>query len=285
MCRLEFDGFSWECPSCHTIPPLIEGYMAFAPELNDASDGFEAGYFARLAQLEAENFWFRPRNRLIIWALRRYFSEAKNFFEIGCGTGFVLSGVEGAFPQLSVYGSDIFREGLAYAAERLKSAELFQMDARKIPFKDEFDVIGAFDVLEHIKEDGIVLSQMCQAVRQGGGIILTVPQHPFLWNQYDEYSRHVRRYTSRELRRKVEQAGFKVQRMSSFVSFLLPLMAISRLKKKRKTDSKYDALAELKTNGPVNMMLERVLDMERAIIRLGFSFPAGGSLLLIAYKA
>jgi SAM-dependent methyltransferase len=195
----------------------------------------------------------------------------------------VISGVEGTFPQLSVYGSDAFSEGLAYAAERLKNAELFQMDAREIPFKDEFDVIGAFDVLEHIKEDGTILSQVCQAVRQGGGIILTVPQHPFLWSRYDEDICHVRRYTYRDLRRKVEIAGFKVQRMSSFVSLLFPLMVISRWNKWR-PDSEFDVLAGLNTSGLMNMLLEKVLDIERAFIRLGLSFPVGGSLLLIAYK-
>jgi SAM-dependent methyltransferase len=59
-------------------------------------------------------------------------------------------------------------------------AVLFQMDARKIPFESEFDVIGAFDVLEHIEEDEKALAQIFHAVLPGGGLILTVPQHRFL---------------------------------------------------------------------------------------------------------
>lgn len=282
-CGAKYDSSGWVCPSCHTAPELIEGYPALSPELAESCEGFKADYFAQLACLEPNNFWFRSRNRLIIWALQRYFAEAKKFFEIGCGTGFVLSGIENALPYLSLYGSEIYSIGLVYAGKRLKSAELFQMDASRIPFENEFDLIGAFDVLEHIEEDELVLSQMYQAVRQNGGIILTVPQHPFLWSQVDVYACHVRRYKAWEMKVKVERAGFKVIRMTSFVSLLLPLMLGSRLIK-RKPDRKYDSLSELKLGRLTNVFLGKVLDLEHILIKSGFSLPFGGSLLLIARK-
>ena len=99
---------------------------AFAPELALESEGFEAGYFARLAEQEAGNFWFRSRNRLLIWALERYFPNAKNFLEIGCGTGFVLSGLRKAFPNLVLSGSEVFTEGLGFAAARLPGVDCFR---------------------------------------------------------------------------------------------------------------------------------------------------------------
>ena len=282
-CGAKFDNANWQCPSCRHTPEFIGGYPAFSPELATVSDGFKPGYFAQLANLEASNFWFRSRNRLIIRALERYFPEARNFFEIGCGTGFVLSEIESKFPHLSFFGSEVSRTGLAYAGRRLKRAELFQMDARQIPFADEFDVIGAFDVLEHIREDEQVLRQIYQAVRPGGGVILTVPQHPFLWSHQDDYACHVRRYRARELRTRVEAAGFKVVKMTSFVSLLLPIMILSRLKK-RNTAHEFDPMSELKINPLINTLFEKVLDLERWMILLGMSFPAGGSLLLIARK-
>jgi len=283
-CGAKFDSAGWQCPLCQDTPECIEGYPAFSPELATASNGFKPNYFAQLATLEASNFWFRSRNRLIIWALERYFPKAGNFFEIGCGTGFVLSGIESKFPHLSLFGSEIYSAGLAYAGRRLKRAELFQMDARQIPFADEFDVIGAFDVLEHIKEDEQVLRQIYQAVRPGGGVILTVPQHPLLWSHQDDYSCHVRRYRARELKTKVEAAGFRVVKITSFVSLLLPIMIISRLKK-RNPALEYDPMSELKINPLINTLFEKVLDLERWMILLGLSFPAGGSLLLIACKS
>ena len=283
-CGEKFNSLGWICPSCYQAPKIIEDYLAFAPELAEVCDGFESSFFTQLASLEAKNFWFRSRNRLIIWALQRYFPQAKSFLEIGCGTGFVLSGIGQAFPNLALYGSEIFTTGLGFAAQRLSGAELFQMDARKIPFEDEFDVIGAFDVLEHIKEDAIVLEQMYRAIAPQGGIVLTVPQHPFLWSQADAYAHHVRRYRACELKTKVERAGFKILRMTSFISLLLPLMLVSRLRQ-RQPNPEYDATSELSISGWMNASLESVLSLERLAISLGCSFPAGGSLLLIARRS
>jgi len=157
------------------------------------------------------------------------------------------------------------------------------MDARCIPFEHEFDVIGAFDVLEHIAEDDGVLSEMFRAVKPGGGIMLTVPQHPFLWSYKDESSYHKRRYTRGKLVKKVERTGFEIIRVTSFVSFLLPLMLLARLRQ-RKPKEDYDPMAELKISGYLNALLEKVLAFERILIKSGFSLPVGGSLLVIARR-
>src|SRR5882672_11415009 len=178
-CAKAFDHASPQCPFCLFEPKRVNGHLAFAPELAADSKGFEAHYFGPLAEMEAGNFWFRSRNRLLIWALQRYFPEARNFLEIGCGTGFVLSGVRKALPELALCGSEVFSAGLSFAAERLPGVELFQMDARRIPFREEFDVVGAFDVLEHVEEDEEILFQMYQATRKRGGILVTVPHHLF----------------------------------------------------------------------------------------------------------
>jgi SAM-dependent methyltransferase len=248
--------------------------------LAEQSEGFEAEFFHSLFELEGSNFWFRSRNRLLVWSLQRYFPEARNFLEIGCGTGYVLSGIRRAFSELSLSGSEIYTAGLAFAAERLPGVELFQMDARLMPFKEEFDVIGAFDVLEHVSEDDQVLSQMHQATRKGGGIMLTVPHHPFLWSQADDYAHHVRRYTARELIDKVNRAGFEVTRTTSFVSLLLPLMLLSRLRQRRK----YNPMSEFEISSLVNAVFEKTLHVERTMIRAGLNLPVGGSLLLVARR-
>ncbi|MFH1540163.1 MAG: class I SAM-dependent methyltransferase [bacterium] len=257
--------------------------MAFSPEAADSAESFKTDYFKELADLEASSFWFCSRNRLIIWALNRYFPDANSFFETGCGTGFVLSGIGKARPEMSLFGSDLFSSGLKFASERIKHADLFQMDARHIPFENEFDVIGAFDLLEHVEEDTLVLSEIYKALRAGGGVVLTVPQHAFLWSHADEYACHCRRYGARELRAKVRLAGFNVVKDTSFVTFLMPLMLAARLLKRR-PDTNDGAIPELKIRGIVNTVLQKVMDFERAFIRAGIRLPAGGSLLLIARK-
>jgi len=257
--------------------------MLFAPEIARGSTGFNPSYYAELARLEAGNFWFRARNRLILQTLRKFFPDARRFLEVGCGTGYVLSGVARNFPHMALVGSELFPQGLAFAASRVPHAAMIQMDATAIPFEREFDVIGAFDVLEHVEEDERVLAQMHQAVADGGGIILTVPQHRFLWSRQDEYACHVRRYSAKELRDKVERAGFSVTRMTSFVTFLLPLMYLAR-RRKRSADMDFDPLEELRIGGLMNFALGAVLRIESGLIGLGVSLPAGGSLLMIAMK-
>jgi SAM-dependent methyltransferase len=282
-CGEPVDNYGRPCPFCSYQAKKIDGHWAFAPDLAEQNEGFEADYFGRLAELEAGNFWFRSRNQLVIWALQRYFPRAESFMEIGCGTGFVLSGIHRALPKLALCGSEIFAAGLSFAAKRLPAVELFQMDARRIPFREEFDVVGAFDVLEHIEEDEEVLTQMYKATRRRGGILITVPHHPFLWSASDDFARHTRRYKTRELSNKVTKAGFEVLRITSFVSLLLPLLAVSRLKQRFSRDP-FDPSSEFNINSSVNAVLEKILDAERTLIRAGLSLPAGGSLLLVARR-
>lgn len=281
-CGAQMDE-QWKCRTCCRDIERLDGYLAFAPALAQSSTGFRREYFAELAALEEKSFWFRSRNRLIVWALRYYFPDATSFMEVGCGTGYVLAGIKEAFPEMQLCGSEIYTAGLGFAATRADNALLFQMDAREIPFKDEFDVVGAFDVLEHIEEDERVLQQLYRAVIPGGGIVLTVPQHPFLWSQQDEAACHARRYRRHELKQKVEAAGFKVKMTTSFVSLLLPFMLLSRLRG-RVPEEYYDSMAELRLGPVMNSILDGIMNIERALTQWGVRFPAGGSLLLVAGK-
>jgi SAM-dependent methyltransferase len=282
-CDLPYDQLSWECPHCHATPASIGKFIAFAPESANETEGFRSTYFSDLSQLEARNFWFRARNRLIVWAMSRYFRDAASFLEIGCGTGYVLSGVAEAFPEMTLWGSELLSAGLEFAAARVERAHLCQMDARRIPFEGEFDVIGAFDVIEHIVEDEMVLNRVFRAVRPGGGIIISVPQHAFLWSQQDVYACHVRRYSRADMMGKVSRAGF-VERVTSFVTLPFPLLLLSRLRKRVLAD-RFDPLDELRVGYTAGAILERTLSIEQRLIMAGASFPFGGSLLLVGRKA
>lgn len=282
-CLRKFSSVDWRCPNCGSHPARIEQFVSFAPDLASQQVGFPGAGFQDLFELEACNFWFRSRNKLILWAIRRYFAAARKFLEIGCGTGYVLAGIEREFPDLSLSGSELQSTGLHHAARRLQKVELFQMDARNIPFVGEFDLVGCFDVLEHTAEDGVVLSQIFKALQPGGGAMLTVPHHPFLWGPDDEYAQHVRRYTLIELKEKLLSAGFHLLRVTSFVSLLLPLMMASRYWK-RNTKVPYDPKSEFSIGRPANWALEQVLNVERTAVSCGVNFPFGGSLLALAQK-
>lgn len=254
----------------------------FAPDLASANDGFSADFFRTLSSAEEGHFWFRSRNRLLIWALSTRFPHARNLLEIGCGTGYVLAGIHKALPTLACAGSEVFLEGLAFAQSRLPDVPLFQMSALDIPFDSAFDIVGALDVLEHIDDDAGAVREMFRAVRPGGGILVTVPQHRFLWSQMDEHGFHKRRYTREGLVAKLEAAGFCGTRTTSFVSLLLPLMLVARLRPRPRAP--FDPLAEFRLGKTLNTALERVMDLERWLITIGARLPAGGSLLAVAYK-
>ena len=283
-CETRYDRDDWHCPNCGWDSDTVDGFPALAPALAREGEGFKSEFFDELAALEAGNFWFQSRNALIVRVLRRYSANLRSFLEIGCGTGFVLSGIASVFPQAKLTGSEIFSAGIPYAAKRVPTAALMQMDARAIPFESHFDVIGAFDVLEHISEDEKVLAQIHQAIKPGGTTILTVPQHRWLWSKQDEIACHVRRYTAKELRNKVEQAGFVVLYETSFVSLLLPVMWLSRRFGRTGQGEAVERMSELKIGKAANRLVRTVMDVERFFLNLGMRFPAGGSRLLVARR-
>ena len=285
VCNQPYDVPDWICPACGSAPTERNGFLAFAPELDGQSDGFNPEFFRLMVEVEPVHFWFQARNAILMDVMRRHFASPGKVLEIGCGTGFVLSGMRAAFPQVSFSGSDIFTEGLAFTSQRMPGDFLFQMDARRIPFVEEFDLIGAFDVLEHIEEDEAVLAQMFRACKPGGGIVLTVPQHRWLWSRVDDFAHHKRRYTRAELAEKTGRAGFRIEYATSFVSLLLPLMLVSRGLKKSgaNMDEQMEAVG-LKVGRLTNAVLRAIMRVEQGLLRLGLSFPWGGSLLLVARK-
>jgi SAM-dependent methyltransferase len=280
-CGQRFAGERWRCPSCGH-EPSANGYVSFAPELA-ADTVFDPRFFADLAVTEAASFWYRGRNALILWALNRYFPEATSFLEIGCGTGFDLAGIRDHLPHLELAGAELSAVGLEVARGRLPDVPLYQMDARRIPFENAFDVIGAFDILEHIDRDDEVLAQAHQAARPGGGLLLSVPQHRWLWSPLDDVSGHWRRYDRADLLAKLRRVGFTPLRATSFMSLLLPVMALSRLRSRRAGQCD-DPFGELRLGRLTNRVLELVFDVERSMIRAGTSFRLGGSLFVVARK-
>jgi SAM-dependent methyltransferase len=285
-CRGIFHESGWTCSSCGWSPFEISGFPAFEPDLTAEIDHYPKEVYAKLYELENNSFWFRNRNKLILKALAKNYPDASKLLEIGCGTGFVLAGIAAANPRLHLVGSDLHYEALGYAQARLPGAVLLQMDAGNIPYVEEFDVICAFDVLEHIPRDDAALRQIHQALKRGGGLMITVPQHRWLWSRADDDAGHLRRYTRRGLCSKLMENGFQIIMASSFISFLLPVMIGSRLSTcfksgKRPINAQLD---ELHLPHSIDILFETICAGEHLLINHNFSFPAGGSLLCLATR-
>lgn len=256
--------------------------LCLAPESAKDGKGFDPDSFHHLVDVEEGSFWFQGRNQLILWALERYCPTAGSLLEVGCGTGYVLAGIRAKRPDMQLAGAELYVEGLAHARRRVPSADFYQLDATQIPFEEEWDVVCAFDVLEHVGDDQTFLAGLHAAARPGGRLLVTVPQHRWLWSRADDYAHHVRRYTRRELVDKVGGAGFRVERVTSFVTLLLPAMWASRLRDRR-SRAAYDPTRE-HVSGAVAPILKRTLGAEVSLIKRGVDLPVGGSLLLVAAR-
>lgn len=247
-----------------------------------ARDGYDPSFFAQIAELERLSWWFRSRNRLIAHTVRQYFSSAVNVLEVGCGTGFALRALKDALPTANLVGTELFDEGLQVARERWPGVTFTQADARAMPFSSEFDLVAAFDVIEHIDDDIGALREVFRILKDGGGLIVTVPQHQWLWSAADDHAHHQRRYSRGQLVARLTEAGFVVQRMTSFVTILLPLMVFSRLCNRGAT--RHDPWAEFRIPRRLDRAFEVITTLERTVIAAGVSLPAGGSLLAVARK-
>lgn len=297
------------CPACRSPLPaataatytcgcgarfaMQDGSPLFAAATAASDRGYDPELFARLAEAEAGNFWFRNRNALILRALDDHFPGGGDLLELGCGTGYVLQGIAAHTSRFRLHGSELHLEGLAFARARVPSASFYQVDARRLPFRQRFAVIGAFDVLEHIEEDQLVLRELWEALEPGGGLLVTVPQHRWLWTEVDAASGHQRRYTWPELRAKVLAAGFELLYSTSFMSALLPALwlqrSLQRVQRVRRTRGAAAGseviMRQFALGARTNELLLSVLEAERALLRVpGLRLPIGSSRLLVARR-
>lgn len=258
-----------------------DGIPMFCPELADTISGMDPKSFEMLSKVEAEHFWFVARNELIVGLANKYFPNARRFLEIGCGNGAVLRAIAASRSWERLVGSELHPSGLSYARERLPSdVELVQMDARQIPAVGVFDLTGAFDVIEHIADDEAVLRGLHSATQLGGGVIITVPQHPWMWSRADDVAHHQRRYRRGELEEKLRRNDFEVLFSSSYTALLLPLMILSRLRGKDADNN--DAIdREFTLNPRINGLFTAILRAEIRMTLAGSSWPAGGSRIIV----
>ncbi|MCH9013739.1 MAG: class I SAM-dependent methyltransferase, partial [Proteobacteria bacterium] len=151
--------------------------------------------YARMAELEDRHWWFAARRRILTEVLARLVAlpAAPRLLEAGCGTG-------GNLAMLSRFGEVAAFEPDAEA--RRKAQEKSGFDVRDgrlpgdIPFEPgRFDLVAAFDVLEHVEDDLASLRALHAQLRPGGSALITVPAFEFLWSRHDERHHHWRRYT------------------------------------------------------------------------------------------
>jgi SAM-dependent methyltransferase len=249
--------------------------------------GYDPKHFEKLLEVEDRHFWFASRNRLLSQVLASVELETgARVLEVGTGTGNTLRVLEGRFPAATIVGVDLFGEGLAMARRR-SAAHLVRANIAHLPFRSAFDLIAAFDVLEHLEDDRTALTDIRGLLAPGGHLVLTVPAFTHLWSRFDADSHHFRRYELEELRERVEAAGLVVERLTFFMATLYPVLRVVRWVSDRMSDrasTSASVARELRIVPIVNPMLRWILTAEARLVARGAGPHIGTSLLAVARR-
>ncbi len=204
----------------------------------------------KLAELEDRHWWYTERRHLLQRALRRVPPGlALDVGAAGGGNTRVLRQLGWRACALE-YGVD----GAQLAAER--GLSVVRGDATALPIQSSsVDLVVAFDVLEHIVDDGAAAAEIYRGLRPGATFLVAVPCDPKLWSAHDDAVDHVRRYTRTTLTELLTGSGFAIESMTSWNVLLRPIVAL-----RRKSASGSD-LEELPR--PVNTGLRAIITLER----------------------
>jgi SAM-dependent methyltransferase len=275
-----------ECRRCGTGYEEHDGVLHLLAG-SQGSPGYDPHYFATLERIEDRHFWYLDRREVILSALRRSVPDLarRRLFDIGCGTGGLLAHCERS--GLALAGAcDVYLESLRVARRRVDAPLLLVDQGRELPLAEGQDLLGMFDVLEHVDDDLGMLRSLRRVLLPGGVLVLTVPAHPALFDEMDELAHHRRRYTRPGLRQTLFAAGFEVRLLSHFMAPLVPALVLLRSLGRRLRPAEAAARrdVEFRVVPGLNGALRAVLAVER--LALGrFSLPVGSSIVAVASRA
>jgi len=269
-------------------PTVINGIKCFSPVVANSYDDYPDGGFDLTDKSGETSFWVRSRNRLFKSIVKRFLANDRKtkLLEIGCGNGgFIKTITEDK--NIEVTGSEIYVKGLSYAKKSLPDVNFIQFDVSQGVLGETYDMILAFDVLEHIEKDIDAMSNIKNMLSVGGKLIVSVPQHMFLWSSLDEIVKHKRRYSRSDMLEKLTACGLEISYCTSFVFALFPLMVVSRIFDRKGTNSRSDEAAferKVSFSGVLNWMFDKVMQIDEFLIRAGASLPFGGTLVVVAKR-
>lgn len=237
----------------------------------------EKHIFDEMVDLETGHWWYQARRDIISEILDQYFSDQKNLdiLDVGCGTGSNIK-------LLKKFGQVLGLEPETSMAEYCQKNDLKVINCTIEDYQEaqKFDLITAFDVLEHIKDDREVIRKFASLLNTDGYFLITVPAKKLLWTKHDAVCHHYRRYEAREIKNLV-QDNFKIVYISYYNFFLFSFIFVGL---KFKNLFKRDQMAAKLPNKFTNWLLYRIFSSEKKIIGRQKKFPFGVSLIVLAQK-
>lgn len=236
--------------------------------------------YNKLHMLEKKNWYFVSRRHFFLEILERFFAYRKDIkiLDLGCGSGQM-------FKSLSKYGKVVGVEPSQYALKFAPKDTLRVCgDGEKVPLtSSSFDLIAAFGVLEHIKDDEQTLREMFRLSKKKGVVMIEVPAYQFLWSAHDMALHHYRRYTKKSLVKKVEKAGFRINKAGYIFTTIFPAVVFLRAVKKivGGREAKTDGMEKVPL--PIQKFLILVNRLESKLAKR-FDMPFGVSVFALAEK-
>ena len=233
--------------------------------------------YREMAELDQKHWWYRARRKVLADLIRREVAPPPDarILEIGCGTGH-------NFEVLKQFGSvdaiELDDESRAIAERRLGRTIMTSPLPELAGVRDDYDVIAALDVIEHIDDDAAALAAIATKLRPGGKFVMAVPAHRWMWSAHDVVNHHKRRYSKAGLKRLIQGSPLKLEKIGYFNSLLFPLAVAQRLASKAR--GRDDAEVKL-PSAPLNKTLEAVFGTERHLVGR-FPLPPGLSLFAVA---
>ncbi|WP_448520252.1 class I SAM-dependent methyltransferase [Rhodoflexus sp.] len=251
----------------------------------------ERKYYEEYYTLERTNWWFKVRNRILMERIEQFANGRTDLkiLNIGAGTGRTTELLQ-AFGEVSSIEYDAYC--VAFTRDKLPF-EVQEGSILDLQFADaSFDLVCAFDVIEHVEDDALAVREMKRVCRPGGHVMVSVPAFQFLWSHHDVINHHHRRYTMTGLRQIFEENHAanhphgKIIYSTYFNSLLFPPVAAFRLIAewlpknliRKGTGADNNVVPE---GSPVNRLLEGIFGIERPMLRNGWKFPFGVSAMLI----
>ena len=266
---------------------LEEGILIFLNK-KQQKQHFTRNSFKKLYQNEKSIFWFRVRNIIIVKIVLNYLPFQSRLIELGCGSGFVSKHLGKIGYQ--VERADLYSEGLKYCQKKDAGRAYYQFNPYDPLFLEEFYGICAFDVLEHVADDNLVLKNMHKSLSPGGLLFLIVPACKKLWFTIDKFAEHKRRYSTNESSEKIELTSFKALKLSYFIIFLFPFIVFSRMlsnfllyRKPENLNPKAHTFREIQINPNLNSYFYSIFRIEAQFIPYR-DLTFDSSLLLCAIK-
>jgi SAM-dependent methyltransferase len=223
-------------------------------------------------------------------ALKRHVANPRaTLLEVGCSSGYMVRRLHADWPMATVMGSDFVREPLERLAAIEPAIPLLQFDLLQCPLPDcSVDAAVLLNVLEHIRDDRGALTQVARILRPGGIAVLEVPAGPHLYDPYDEYLQHERRYTAATFRALIDGAGLQVVEQSHLGFVVYP--AFVRVKRRNQALGAASAEARQRVvessirSTKSGALLRWALQFEAAVGRW-VSYPIGIRCVAVARKA